>query len=78
MDKVRKWCNCQVKCREDTPYTWTCTIHLAEGHSYPCRANPAKVRVRSDGYYQLEGCPDFQPPGYDCNDPNLFTALDVT
>jgi hypothetical protein len=70
--KVRKWCACQMKCEEDTATTWTCTAHLDSGRVFECRADPNKVTVTQEGYFRLPACPDFEPPGYDRNDPDAF------
>ena len=71
--KVRKWCACQMKCKEDNDMTWTCTAHLAEGRAFQCHADPGKVTVNKEGFFRhMGGCEDFEPPGYDCNDPEAF------
>lgn len=74
-DRVRKWCREQIKCREDNALTWTCCAHLAEGRVRQCHGDPAKVHVTADGYYHLDGCADFEPPGYDYNDPERFGTV---
>lgn len=65
---MRKWCDCQLKCAEDNENTWTCCAHLAEGIAVQCRKTPNDVSVDKQGNYSLNGCPDFEPPGYDCNE----------
>lgn len=63
-----QWCKCQMMSKEDVGNnTWTCTAHLAEGLVHQCRQNPKTVYVNDDGWYRLDVCPDFDPPGYDCN-----------
>ena len=64
---MRRWCDCQMKCKEDTKDTWTCGAHLADGLVFICKRNPIEVEVDKDGGYRLDKCPDFEPPGYDIN-----------
>jgi len=45
--------------------TWTCCAHLAEGLAVQCRRSPKDVYVDEDGWYRVDNCPDFGPPGYD-------------
>lgn len=72
-DIVRKWCACQMKCIEDTSATWTCTAHLAEGRAGQCCADPTQVTVTPGGWFKHKGgCVDFEPPGYNRNDPEAY------
>lgn len=32
----KQFCESQIKAKEDTPYTWTCAAHLAEGRAHEC------------------------------------------
>lgn len=34
--KAIQWCDCQVKCTEDTEGTFTCAAHIAEGRTFQC------------------------------------------
>ena len=69
--QVRQWCAYQRKCKEDSAETWTCTSHLDSGLTFQCRADPAKVTVTPEGYFR-NACEDFEPPGYNYNDPEAF------
>jgi hypothetical protein len=42
---VRKFCRCQLKCKEDTPQTWTCCAHLAEGRAEQCHFGEDMIKT---------------------------------
>lgn len=52
---MKRFCEYQWKCKEDTVATWTCTAHLAEGHAFSC---PYKSFVESK---RVPRCEDSEP-----------------
>lgn len=32
---MHQWCDCQIKCTEDTEDTFTCCANLVEGPAFP-------------------------------------------
>jgi hypothetical protein len=36
---MKQFCKYQVKCKEDTKSTWTCTAHMHEGRAFECMYN---------------------------------------
>jgi len=54
---TEQWCDCQVKCVEDTEDTWTCTAHLAEGRAMECHFAPSDI----DPFGKIAGCGNYQP-----------------
>jgi hypothetical protein len=59
---MNQWCDCQMKCKEDTENTFTCCAHLEEGMAFQCPRKPTEVIITKDGMYKLDRCPDFEPP----------------
>ena len=62
---MKRFCECQMKCKEDTDETWTCTAHLAEGHVFTCCKKSLEDALKYPGR-----CEDAEPP-----DPPLGTLL---
>jgi len=53
---MKKFCEYQWKCKEDTYETWTCTAHLEEGRAFQC---PMKDMV--DAKTAPGRCEDAEP-----------------
>jgi len=58
----KKFCKYQVKCKEDTKSTWTCTAHMHEGMAFECpytSFNEAKAMYHDwDGNITKYRCED--------------------
>ncbi|MCK5605411.1 hypothetical protein KAR91_26200 [Candidatus Pacearchaeota archaeon] len=44
---LEKFCEDQVKCKEDNEDTWTCAAHLADGHAFQCPRKSAEEAQKS-------------------------------
>lgn len=46
---MKKFCEYQVKCKEDVGMTWTCTAHLNEAWAFTCPYKSFKDSKRAVG-----------------------------
>ncbi len=53
----RKFCECQMKCKEDTEDTWTCAAHLDSGRAFEC-----PYESLADAKTRPYPCADGEPP----------------
>lgn len=54
---MKRFCEYQVKCKEDTWETWTCTAHLDSGRAFACPKRDMVHAKQDPGR-----CVDAEPP----------------
>ena len=58
---MKKFCEWQIKCKEDTDKTWTCTAHLNEAWAFRCPYKNMKDTEKHPGRCEdaeAVKCPD--------------------